>query len=49
MGTEEMEEIAAVIVAALGSDFESGRDDLAARTGALMDRFPLYAELAATV
>jgi glycine hydroxymethyltransferase len=49
MGTEEMEEIAAVIDAALGSDFESGRDDLAARTGALMDRFPLYAELAATV
>ncbi|HWJ42942.1 MAG TPA: serine hydroxymethyltransferase, partial [Solirubrobacterales bacterium] len=49
MGEEEMEEIAAVIVTALGPDFESARDDLRARTGALMDRFPLYAELAATV
>ncbi|MFL5872504.1 MAG: serine hydroxymethyltransferase [Solirubrobacterales bacterium] len=49
MGTEEMEEIAAVIVAALGPDFESSKEELRARTGALMDRFPLYAELAATV
>ena len=49
MGTEEMTEIAEVIVAALGSDFDSAKDDLRARTGALMDRFPLYAELAATV
>ncbi len=38
-----------MIVAALGPDFESAKDDLRARTGALMDRFPLYAELAATV
>jgi glycine hydroxymethyltransferase len=49
MGEEEMTEIAEVIVAALGSDFESSQEDLRARTGALMDRFPLYAELAATV
>jgi len=49
MGTEEMTEIAEVIVAALGSEFESSREDLRARTEALMDRFPLYAELAATV
>ncbi|HEU4739418.1 MAG TPA: serine hydroxymethyltransferase [Solirubrobacterales bacterium] len=49
MGTDEMEEIAAVIVTALGPDFESAKDDLRARTDALMDRFPLYAELAATV
>ncbi|HKH63899.1 MAG TPA: serine hydroxymethyltransferase [Solirubrobacterales bacterium] len=49
MGTEEMTEIAEVIVAALGSDFDSTKDDLRARTDALMDRFPLYAELAATV
>ncbi|HEX5988920.1 MAG TPA: serine hydroxymethyltransferase [Solirubrobacterales bacterium] len=49
MGTDEMTEIAEVIVAALGPDFESSKDDLRARTGALMDRFPLYAELAATV
>jgi glycine hydroxymethyltransferase len=49
MGTEEMREIAEVIVTALGPDFESARDDLRARTSALMDRFPLYAEIAATV
>ncbi|HET7574409.1 MAG TPA: serine hydroxymethyltransferase, partial [Solirubrobacterales bacterium] len=49
MGEEEMREIAAVIVAALGPDFESEKDALAARTGALMDRFPLYAELASAV
>jgi glycine hydroxymethyltransferase len=49
MGSEEMTEIAEVIVAALGPDFESRKDDLGARTEALMDRFPLYAELAATV
>jgi glycine hydroxymethyltransferase len=44
---EDMTEIAAVIAAALGDSFESERDDLLARTGALMDRYPLYAELAA--
>ena len=49
MGEAVMTEIAEVIVAALGSDFESSKADLQARTGALMDRFPLYAELAATV
>jgi len=49
MGEEEMREIADVIVTALGPDFESSKEDLRARTGALMDRFPLYAELAAAV
>jgi glycine hydroxymethyltransferase len=49
MGEEEMREIAAVIVGALGPDFDSERDSLAERTGALMDRFPLYAELASAV
>jgi glycine hydroxymethyltransferase len=49
MGEEEMTEIAEVIVAALGSDFEAKKDELASRTGSLIDRFPLYAELAATV
>jgi glycine hydroxymethyltransferase len=49
MGTEEMTEIAEVIVTALGAEFESSKEDLRARTDALMDRFPLYAELAATV
>jgi glycine/serine hydroxymethyltransferase len=47
MREAEMGEIAEVIVAALGPDFESSKQDLRARTGALMDRFPLYAELAA--
>ncbi|HEU4707279.1 MAG TPA: serine hydroxymethyltransferase [Solirubrobacterales bacterium] len=46
LGEEEMSEIAAVIVAALGPDFDSGKADLQARTDALMDRFPLYPELA---
>ncbi|HET8565112.1 MAG TPA: serine hydroxymethyltransferase [Solirubrobacterales bacterium] len=49
MGEAEMTEIAEVIVAALGGEFDSGKADLCARTGALMDRFPLYAELAAAV
>jgi glycine hydroxymethyltransferase len=49
MGEAEMNEIAEVIVTALGPDFESSKEDLRARTGALMDRFPLYAELATTV
>jgi glycine hydroxymethyltransferase len=49
MGTDEMTEIAEVIVTALGPHFESSKDDLRARTGALMDRFPLYADIAATV
>jgi glycine hydroxymethyltransferase len=45
LGVEEMREIAAVIVAALGPDFESEKASLAERTGALMDRFPLYPQL----
>ena len=45
MGEDEMTEIAAVIVAALGEGFESEKVALAERTGALMDRHPLYPEL----
>ena len=45
MGEAEMTEIAEVIVAALGPNFESEKVDLQARTAALMDRFPLYANL----
>jgi glycine hydroxymethyltransferase len=45
LGAEEMREIAAVIVAALGPDFESEKSSLSERTGALMDRFPLYPQL----
>ena len=48
MGEEEMTEIAEVIVAALGDDFESSKDDLLrARTGALMDRYPALRRAAA--
>jgi glycine hydroxymethyltransferase len=49
MGEAEMTEIAEVIATALSDEFESAKEDLAARTGALMDRFPLYSELAAAV
>jgi glycine hydroxymethyltransferase len=45
MGEEEMTEIASVISAALSDDFEAERASLAERTGALMDRHPLYAQL----
>ena len=39
---EDMREIAAIISAALGPDFESQRDSLAGRSQALMARYPLY-------
>jgi glycine hydroxymethyltransferase len=42
---EDMTEIAAVIAAALGADFEAQKGDLAERTGALMDCYPLYPQL----
>jgi glycine hydroxymethyltransferase len=45
LGEEEMTEVAAVIAAALGPDFEAEKEALSARTGALMDRFPLYPQL----
>ncbi|MBS1679920.1 MAG: serine hydroxymethyltransferase [Actinobacteria bacterium] len=48
MKEEEMEEIAAVIASALGPDFESEKSSLAERTGALMDRHPLYPQLSPT-
>ncbi|HUB98705.1 MAG TPA: serine hydroxymethyltransferase [Solirubrobacterales bacterium] len=45
MVEEDMAEIAAVTAAALGADFEAEKDELSARTGALMDRYPLYPQL----
>ena len=39
---EDMREIAAIISAALGPDFDSQRDSLAGRSQALMARYPLY-------
>ena len=41
---DDMREIAEVIATALGADFESEKEDLRARTRALMDRYPLYSE-----
>jgi glycine hydroxymethyltransferase len=46
MGEEEMTEIASVIATALGADFEAERASLSERTGELMDRHPLYPQLA---
>jgi glycine hydroxymethyltransferase len=46
LGEEEMGEIAAVIATALGSDFEAERASLSERTGELIDRHPLYPQLA---
>ncbi len=44
---DDLTEIAAVIAAALGDDFEAEKDALAERTRTLMERYPLYPELAA--
>jgi len=46
LGEEEMREIAAVIAAALGGDFEAEKAALSERTASLMDAFPLYPQLA---
>ncbi len=45
---EDMTEIAGVIATALSADFESQKDELAQRTKTLMDRYPLYPQLALT-
>ena len=45
MVEDDMTEIAAVIGTALSDDFEAEKASLAERTGALMDRYPLYPQL----
>jgi glycine hydroxymethyltransferase len=45
---DDMTEIAAIVVAALGTDFESERAGLVERSRALMDRYPLYPQLTPT-
>jgi glycine hydroxymethyltransferase len=45
MVEDDMIEIAAVIATALSDEFDSEKDALLARTGALMDRYPLYPQL----
>ena len=42
---EDMTEIGSIISEALGPDFESKKDSLAARSQALMDKYPLYPAL----
>ena len=44
---EDMREIADVIATALSDSFEAERDGLRERTQALMDRYPLYTQVAA--
>ncbi len=44
---EDLREIARVIVAALGGDFDSQRGSLLERSRALMERYPLYPQLSA--
>ena len=46
MVESDMNEIAEVIGVALSGDFEAEKAALAERTGALMDRYPLYPQLA---
>ena len=46
---DDMTEIAAAIATALSDDFETEKPSLAERTRALMERYPLYADLAAAV
>jgi glycine hydroxymethyltransferase len=47
LGEDDMREIAEVIGAALGPDYESEKDALLERTRALMERYPLYPQLSA--
>ena len=44
---DDLREIAQVIVAALGEDFDSEKDALLERSRALMERYPLYPQLSA--
>jgi glycine hydroxymethyltransferase len=49
MVEDDMREIAAVIATTLSDEFDSQRDSLAERTGALMERYPLYPQLSGTL
>jgi glycine hydroxymethyltransferase len=46
---DDMREIAAVIGATLGDDYESQKDSLLERSRALMERYPLYPQLSPAV
>jgi glycine hydroxymethyltransferase len=47
LAEDDMREIAEVIAAALGDDFESNKGPLLDRSRALMERHPLYPQLSA--
>jgi glycine hydroxymethyltransferase len=50
MGEEEMREIGQVVASALADDYDDRKQaELSERTRALMERYPLYAHLSATV
>jgi glycine hydroxymethyltransferase len=46
LGREDFLEIGKIIGVALGPDFEERREELLERVGAIVERYPLYAELA---
>jgi glycine hydroxymethyltransferase len=48
LGEDDMREIARVICGALSDRFEAEREELLERARALMERYPLYPQLAAT-
>jgi len=48
LGREDFLEVGQILSDALGSKFESGRDELAQRVQSIVDRFPLYARLGDT-
>ena len=49
LGADDFHEIGEIIGIALGSDFEALRGELLERTAAIVERYPLYAELASHV
>ncbi len=49
LGVDDFDEIGEIIGVALGPDFEAMRAELLERTAAIVERYPLYAELAAHV
>jgi glycine hydroxymethyltransferase len=48
LGREDFLEIGEIIGVALGPDFEARRDELLERVDAIVERYPLYSELAAS-
>src|SRR5262249_25252117 len=47
MVEDDLREVAKIVTAALGPDFDSEKDALLERSRALMERYPLYPQLSA--